>query len=297
MTIQDFRLDAVHTFQVRTLKKLGFETRVGLNNMSHLKPEFATDYRVDLSVYGPTGQFEGKKEGIARVECGRTCLIDGKAVAPDAEGILVFHLMPERLLPLAKNGKVNIGRDELYHLFVAQGQYVEYYRGDGFASGVLYQSGAFNYDKFSKERSTILQAPKVFVSKDIKTYLSLTHTSFTEGYDTVARVKCALVDAQGNVAARWVEEIRPFEAALIDFRDKVGVKGSDIEFYGFYGVCENASLISLTFHHNPAAATLAVEHSLPPMYYAANLTGPMRARTLSAFARSPIFAGLEAGTA
>ena len=43
-------VDAIHAFQVRTLRSLGFRTRVALANKSHLRPEFRTDYRVDVSV-------------------------------------------------------------------------------------------------------------------------------------------------------------------------------------------------------------------------------------------------------
>ena len=53
--IENYKLKAVHVFQVRTLRSLGFETRVALTNKSHTKGELATQYRIDVTSYSSDG--------------------------------------------------------------------------------------------------------------------------------------------------------------------------------------------------------------------------------------------------
>src|SRR5216684_1958439 len=116
MLLTDYRLDAVHTFQVRTLSSLGYRTRVVLSNASGKEPQ-------------------------------------------------------------ARDGLVDVMREEVYFLSAVQDHYVEYYRADGFSAGLLYQAALFNYGKLGPQGMTIIQAPKVYVSEEVDTFLSLMNCS------------------------------------------------------------------------------------------------------------------------
>ena len=280
--IDNFLVDALHTFQVRTLRSLGFGTRVSLTNKSQEKPKYASKYQVNLTVYAPNGQIEKSLSDVARLDLGETVLLECRQWELDdgQDRILIFHLIPERLLPeLGTDRTISTSREEIWSLFTAQDHYVEYYREDGFASGVLYQSGAFNYRKFSAEASTLIQAPKVCISSNTTTLLSLMHTSFEPGYDRTAALNYILMDTQANIVVRDSVSVRPFETLLIDFSEVLSKAGgakqhasADMNFYTLYAVCQNASLLPLILNRNIAAATLSVEHSLPPMYYGQSLS-------------------------
>src|SRR5688572_13767814 len=100
MVIADYQINAIHTFQIRTLRSLGFNSRVTLCNNSQIHPQFVTDYRIDLSVYRPSGTFDRFETGIARLPIGGKILIDCTPFSDTGadDQILIFHLIPERKL-------------------------------------------------------------------------------------------------------------------------------------------------------------------------------------------------------
>jgi len=292
--ITDFRIDAVHTFQVRTLGSLGYRTRVALSNASDANPELTTGYRIDVSVYGPSRTRERFFADVARLEPRKKILIDAErfveGFTQDVE--IIFHLIPLRLEPIAKDGLVSTTREELFFLFGAQDHYVEYYRDDGFCSGVLYQSGAFNYDKFSKDATTLIQAPKGYIAADMDTLVSVMNSSLDPAYDKTASLKCSLQDSAGRRIA-WVEEVPPFQPVSISMRSRAADLGITLgdkpQFLCFMGICETTTLVPLTISRDLNTGCIGIEHSLPPLYYATSLMGKMRARTVASFARANIF--------
>jgi hypothetical protein len=287
--ITDFRLDAIHSFQIRTLTSLGYRTRVALSNSSHERPELATDYRVDVTVFDPTGARARAIEGVAHLATRKKVMIDCEQFVGtyDRDVELVFHLIPLRLAPAAKDGLVAVTREELFFLFTVQDHYVEYYRDDGFASGVLYQSGAFNYGKFSKDATTIIQAPKGYVSADLDTLVSLMNSSLDPSYRATARIRC---NVQGDgISASWVEDVPAFQPVLLSLRDRVAGLGIALgdapRFACFFGLCETATLIPLTISRDLRTGCIGIEHSLPPVYYGTAVTGKQRAHTVASLAR------------
>lgn len=302
-TVQGFALKALHVFQVRTLQSLGFNTRVTLSNKSHNKGSLSTDYRVDLTVYAPDGLSSTFHEGIAQVSADAATRLDcGPWLThPGEDQVLIFHLMPTRLQPSANRlGEVDIDRSEIWGLFTAQDHYVEYHRPDGFSSGVLYQSGAFNYQKFSREETTVIQAPKVFLTSSLDTVLSILHTSFEPNYAREAILRCSLLDPAGQPAARWVARIKPFTARSISMKQVLAASGAglptgdDMHSYTLLALCENAALLPLILNVDAENGTLAVEHSLPPMYYGQSVTGPVRAQMIAELRNSGLFTMEEA---
>jgi hypothetical protein len=301
-TVDRFSLRALHVFQVRTLQSHGFGTRVTLSNKSHNKGALVTDYRVDLTVYSPDGTNSTYYEGVAHLPTDAAVRLDCTQWQTHSaeDQVMIFHLMPLRLLPSASaEGEVDLDRSEIWSLFTAQDHYVEYYRPDGFSSGVLYQSGAFNYRKFSREETTVIQAPKVFISSAIDTVLSILHTSFESGYSRDAVLRCTLLNEQASPVARWTNRIKPFTAQLISMKDKVVASGGAAftdgipKAYTLLAFCENAALLPLILNVDRDRGTLAVEHSLPPMYYGQSVTGTVRAKMIADLRDSGIFATEE----
>jgi hypothetical protein len=293
-SIQGFRLDAVHTFQVRTLRSLGYRTRVALSNASDAKPALATAYRIDASVYGPSHRRELHVEDVARLEPRKKILIDCTQfeTSHEADAIIIFHLVPLRLVPLAVDGLVAVTREELYFLFTAQDHYVEYFREDGFSSGVLYQCGAFNYEKFSREGTTMVQAPKGYLSTTMDTLFSVMNTSPDPSYTKSAAFKCTLLSKHHQVT--WIEDIPAFGVRSISMRDRAANLGLTLrdepQFVCFMGLCETATLVPLTINRDLETGCIGLEHSLPPLYYATSAVGKLRARAVAGLARSRVFA-------
>ncbi len=291
MRLVDYPLSAIHVFQVRTLSALGFQTRVSLSNKSNTDPARATAYRVDVTVYGPEGRCMRVEKDVAQLAPGGIVQLECEpfisGVGP-GDSILYFHLIPLRLAERATGDTVAIDMGELMYLLTAQDQHVEYYRPDGYASGVLYISGAMNL-RSNPERTTMIQAPKVHLGAGLTTYVSLMNTSPEPDYATVAHMQCCLTDASGRVAARWTEELGPFRSTLVDLKAHAGT-GDESRFFTFHGLCRDASLIPLTMNYDARNGTLAVEHSLPPTYYGSAVKGAVRTGVIAALARSELFA-------
>jgi hypothetical protein len=283
--IAGYRLDAVHSFRVRTLRALGYRLRVALGNGSDRRADWQCDYRVDVSVgSAPRRSFSS----VAKVAPGERRLLDCSAFVEGLEDDveLVCHLVPESLAPRAKDGLVTLSREELYFYFNAQDHYAEYYRDDGFSAGVLYQSGAFNYDLFSKERSTLIQAPKCYVSSEIDTLLSVVNSSADPDYAVTARLRCVLVPAEGGSPIVFEEELAPFLPRLLSLRDALRRAGVSLDatprFYCLYATSHDATLLPITIQRNDRTGAIGLEHSLPPLYYAETSRGPARMRAIEA---------------
>lgn len=298
-SVQGYQVKALHVFQVRTLQSTGFCTRVTLSNKSHNIGALMTNYRVDLTVFSADGASNTYFEGVAHLPADAVVRLDCTQWQTHAaeDQVMIFHLMPLRLLPAASaEGEVDLDRSEIWSLFTAQDHYVEYYRPDGFSSGVLYQSGAFNYRKFSREETTVIQAPKVFISSTIDTVLSILHTSFESGYNRDAVLRCTLLNEKASPVARWTNRIKPFTAQLISMKDKALASGGAAftdgipKAYTLLAFCENAALLPLILNVDRDRGTLAVEHSLPPVYYGQSVTGPVRAKMIADLRDSGIFA-------
>lgn len=295
--VKQFALKALHVFQIRTLQSLGLGTRVTLSNKSHNKGPLITEYRVDLTVFSPDGRSNVYREDVARLPADSAVSLDcGQWQDAGADQVMIFHLMPLRLLPAADGEQcVDIDRGEIWGLFTAQDHYVEYYWPDGFSSGVLYQSGAFNYKKFSREETTVIQAPKVFLTATLDTILSILHTSFEPAYAREAVLRCSLLDADGKAVAKAAFRIEPFTAQSISMRAMLGDAGvalpvgREMHHYTLLALCENAALLPLVLNVDRDNKTLAVEHSLPPMYYGQSVTGPVRAKMIGELNASGIF--------
>jgi hypothetical protein len=288
--LKDCPTDAMHSFQIRTLRSMGFRTRVALSNRSHLRPEYRTDYRVDLSVYNDGKGRTRFVENIGALPANGRLLYDCTPHEVDHDSVLVFHLVPAQH---AGNATADIDRDQLMFINGVQDHFVEYFREDGCSAGVLYQNGPFNHPKLSPKSTTLIQAPKFYVSTEVDSVLSVINASAHAAYDRVARLKLTLVG--DGVDVSWIEEVQPFVPASISMREQLERRGFAItdkpRFVCLYGLCENATLIPLTIVAHRTTGAIGIEHSLPPDYYSEVIKGPARMQVMERLGKSTLFEG------
>jgi|GEM_PF-1768432 len=292
----------LHTFQVRTLRSLGYSTRVTLNNRTYIKPDWEDSSVVLMEVI--TIDSDGLPEVVLKKQLGTLIshcrmMIDVdrelESLGSQEDHVVVFYLVPGKFAATS-DLTFQMERDRLWFYVTAQDHYVEYYIPDLVSSGVLYQCGAFNYSAFSTETNALIQAPKLYLSEDLDSYLSLVYTYFSENpiprEDAVLSFK--LTHSSGK-EWHWKETFSPFKPYLISLRetlirfDSLPNPLTDTQFYCLYGYCDNASLLPLIFNHNQRTQALSVEHSLPPIYYGSSLRGDARKATLDEIQKTGFF--------
>ncbi|MBA3503993.1 MAG: hypothetical protein M4D80_16220 [Myxococcota bacterium] len=287
--LKDCPTNALHTFQVRTLRSRGYHTRVVLSNKSHKRPELRTDYRVDVSVYNAGKGRTRLVEDLGTLVADSRLVIDCAPFDVGAvDSVLVFHMVPTRHVGHAT---ADVDRAELMFLASVQDHFVEYYRDDGCSAGVLYQTGPFNHPKLSPKSTTLIQAPKFYVSSTVDGMLSIINASADPTYERVARLRLTLVG--DGIRTSWVEDIQPFVPRLISVREQLKRAGAAIgtapRFYCLYGLCENATAIPLTILVNDETGAMGIEHSLSPDYYSETMHGPARMRLMERLGMSSLF--------
>lgn len=286
MLIDSYKTEGIQLFQIHTMNEFDFIPRVSLFNKSNKSKRYESNFIVDISVR--SGKETILKKKIGMIKPSESLSYDCRDLIKlinNNESIISFHLIPEKYYNL---DLVSIEKEELFFYLTCQDHYVEYYNSSGFSSGVLYQSAPFNYKKFSNESTTIIQAPKVYTSSNLKTYLSLINNSVEDGYDVIAKVKMALVDSNGSIAKRWEEEILPGSVKFINLSSKLS-EGNVFSAKGLYVLATNAVLLPLTFTVNKEAGSLALEHSLPPTYYSPEVRGGFRANIVKDLNISNLF--------
>jgi hypothetical protein len=283
-------IDAIHTFQVRTLKSLGYRTRVALGNKSHQRADFRTDYRVDISVYTNGKGRTRFIENAGTLPANGRLAIDCAPYDTGAhDSMLVVHLVPTR----HAGPTADVSREELMFLAGIQDHYVEYYRDDGCSAGVLYSTGPFNHPKVAPKSTTLIQAPKFYVSSAVDSMLSVSNASADPTYERVAQLRLTLVG--DGIKHTWREEVPAFTPVSISVRDRVRQLGKQLSeapvFVCLYAVCENATVVPLTIMRDDDTGAIGIEHSLPPDYYSETMKGPTRMKAMERLTNSPVFEG------
>jgi hypothetical protein len=207
------------------------------------------------------------------------------------------------MIPLEEEKKSKDGahfranKHHLRRLIAEQSHQVEYYREDGYASSVLISPSPFNYPKFGHNKpSTFLQAPKVFVSCDLDSYLSLTNSSPELDYQKSHEISIVLSNRAGKTVAAWTENIPPFQMRLVNLKERLLAAGEDlssaeVKTFCVSAISETGIIYPMLFAHNPRAGTLAMEHTFPPGIYATNFFSPLRTSLNRAVRASTLFMG------
>ncbi len=291
--LDGFLLSAVHALPVRTCRSLGFSLRVGLTNDSQIEPRFATDYQIQAKIYSPEGVQVAFHDnlGIIRPREKKTIVVD-ELIDDARDQLVIFILLPLRLLAESQDGiHCSISREELHHLVSCQGHQVEYFRPSGYSTGVLLAFPAYNYTKFHKDiPAAIIQAPKVFVSRDIDTYVTLINPSPVADYNQTHVMSCSVTSEDGTVLKAWKQDVPAFQSVAVSMKSVLGGTFDEaIRFFCFSGFCDTGLLLPLIFTHNARAQTLGVEHTFAPFLYGRNLYGPTRRDIDRQIKRSRLF--------
>ena len=291
----------LHTFQVRSLKTLGYKTRVTLNNKTHTRPEWADDSVVTMEVIelNPSTQLP---QVVVQKNLGILATTEKMVVEVDAyleeltspDSVVIFYLTPKKIYEQEGDG-TNFSKDRLWFYITAQDHYVEYYIDQKVATGLLYQCGAFNYEGFSDEANALIQAPKFYISDEINSYLSVVYTYFSNRVyrREDAKIKFKLVNNHG-VSVVWNEELKPYTPYLFSLREilkknNIQVMAQQTSFFCLYAMSSNATLVPVVFNQNERTKALTVEHSLPPIYYGQAVRGPSRKKSIDSLFATGFF--------
>ena len=304
-TIDSYLLEALHTLPVRTLKDLGFRARVGLSNDSQLDPSVTTDYLIRASVYSPEGKLEKNFDNLGVIAPGEKLFLDLDPLLNKAEKrdqLVLVRLIPKKHLD-ASPDKVHtaIPRKELYALVALGAHQVEYYREDGYSSVVLIATTAFNYKKFHNiVPTTLIQAPKVFLSNDISTYMSLMNYCPDPAYDLSHQLSCTLTNSAGEVVTSWKEQLAPFETKLVDLKEKIRSNSNmhfdeSVQVYCASAYCDTATIFPMFFTYSARTKTIGFEHTFPPRGYADGAFGKIREQVNTRIKKSRLFQAVLGG--
>ena len=267
------------------LRELGYSTTVsinnGLNNSSHASP-----FDISLSVFNNNGQLIKTIENIMRLEIGDIAKIDsrehiGDLAEADSGNLLgVLHHVPVHL-----SGKVSVevSRHELIAHVSAGDDFIEFRQEPkGVITGVAYQVGQQNDERFSSARKTLVQAPKVIVRKRLDTLFALINASTSFSYSDEAKFDYILLNPSGKKVAQSSVTIPAWTYRLVSMHELLEHAGLLDEFISHGGLgmligsSEDAGLIPISLTRNLDSGAIACDHSLPPIYYITTWGGQSR---------------------
>lgn len=281
--------ESVHTFAALTAREWRLRTRVTLNNKT------GEPFVVHAEIWDSKGRLLGDGRDLALVPDLDAAQLDLEileesvlAHAASAEDRL-FHFS---LVPLSWSGSprpVEVDRKEISRLNGAQDHFVEHYDPDsGYSSGVLYQVGPLNDRRAFPSSSLLVQAPKVFVRGEESTWMQFLYDSSDRELRREARIRCFLSAESGEILGSWEERIDAHGFRRVDIREALRGLGLRPEeatnrhgFLHFQAYCRDAAFITHTVNRNEKSGALAVEHTLPPIYYDLQYGGPMRAKAFA----------------
>lgn len=280
----------VRTCTFATLHTPGYGTRVTLLNGVTAQSPFATPMTVTMSAFDHDGRRLGESGSIAHLDPGEITKIevddilrgmaDTETDLRDVMGIL--HLTPDRFVG---QQKCEVSREEMMAHTFATDDFVEYfsYNGD-VVTGVAYQTGPINDVRFSSTRTTTVQAPKVIVSKRVDTIFLLMNLSTSFDYADDVTLSFHVMGPTGATIASSSVTVKPFTFHLLSVRDvlrDIGVFEDFVADGGFgtlIGFAADGSLVPLSMTRNDASGAIAVDHTLPPIYYVNKWGGDLRKR-------------------
>jgi hypothetical protein len=281
----------VRTCTFATLHTPGYGTRVTLFNGVRGGEPFSTPFTVTISAFDRDGGYLGESEPFLHLEPGEAAKVDVDEVlraiahesAADLRDVLgILHLTPDRWLG---QEMCEITREELMAHMIATDDFVEYYSYDGdVVTGVAYQTGPMNDVRLSSTRTTTIQAPKVIVSDRVDTIFLLMNTSTSLDYDNEVLLRFRIVSPAGETLAASQVAVPPFSFRLLSTRNVLSEAGAMDQFREIggcatlFGLAKNGTVVPLSMTRNDVTGAIAVDHTLPPIYYVTAWGGDLRKR-------------------
>lgn len=282
----DFDPRFIRTCTFATLHTPGYGTRVTLYNAVESAP-FATPLLVSLSAFDQSGVHLGTSAPFLELAPGQIekvnvdeilAAMNPGQVLRDVLGVL--HLVPERWLG---EEAVKVGRAELMTHVFATDDFVEFfsYAGD-VVTGVAYQTGPMNDSRLSTTRTTTIQAPKVIVSDHVDTIFLLMNPSTGFAYGDTVTLRFKILDSAGELVTESAVDVPPWSFRLLSARTVLRDGGALDRFAEgggmgtLFALAQNGSLVPLSMTRNDETGAIAVDHTLPPVYYVNKWGGDLR---------------------
>jgi hypothetical protein len=269
------------------LRRLGYGTRVTINNGVGPDQPAATEFTISLSAFDQSGKHLGISPEITRLQPGEIEKLDVDSLLdehfglhPDEDVLCILHPVPARF-----EGQTSVEVDPkelMAHVFVSD-DFIEYHqREGGIVTGVAYQTGLLNDPRSSSTRTTVCQAPKVIVSEPVDTMFALMNVSNRFEYANPVTMNFWILGPQGNRVARSAVEVPPFSYRLVSTTDVLAEAGV-LEQYRedggmgmFLGYSKNGTLVPLSLTRNKVSGAIACDHTLPPVFYVTTWGGEKR---------------------
>jgi len=279
----------VRTCTFATLHTPGYGSRVTLFNGVRPGETFATPFTVSMSAFDRDGIYLGESGPLLHLEPGAATKVDvdeilrGMANGDDdrlRDVLGILHLVPDRWLG---RETCEVLPAELMAHMLATDDFVEYYsyRGD-VVTGVAYQTGPMNDSRLSSTRTTTIQAPKVIVSDRVDTIFLLMNTSTSLDYDNEVELRFQIFAPTGESLVTSAISVPAFTFRLLSTRSVLEEAGALERFRELggcgtlFGLAANGTVVPLSMTRNDASGAIAVDHTLPPMYYVSTWGGEMR---------------------
>lgn len=268
------------------LRRLGYGTRVTINNGLAAGNPSATPLALSLSAWDESGGYIGSTDQLGELQPGEITkleidsLLDQLPSAAEGDVLGMLHLVPPDLV--GKQTTEVPTKDLMAHMF-ASDDFVEFHqKPKGVITGVAYQTGPLNDARFGSTRSTVVQAPKVIVSDTVDTLFCLMNLSTSFDYDNQVEMDFWILGPDGQRITRAWVEVPPFTYRLIscvEVLERAGALDAFREAGGrgmFLGYSKNGTAVPLSLTRNQQSGAIACDHTLPPIFYFTTWGGETR---------------------
>jgi hypothetical protein len=284
--ISDYDPRFFRTCTFPLLRRLGYGTRVTINNGLPAGAPFATPLALSLSAWDESGSFMGTTGQLAELQPGEIVKLEVESLFEQLPGTVegdalgMFHLVPEGL---RESESTEVATKELMAHMSSSDDFVEFHqKPKGVITGVAYQTGPLNDARFGSSRSTVAQAPKVIVSDTVDTLFCLMNLSTSFDYDNTVEMDFWILGPGGERITRAWVEVPPFTFRLVSAAEtlaRAGALDAFLELGGrgmFLGYSKNGTVVPLSLTRNQGSGAIACDHTLPPIFYLTTWGGETR---------------------
>lgn len=266
------------------LTTLGYETSVSVNN-GLTSSQSSCDMQLSLSIVSEGGELLGQSK-LEILPPGQVTNVNTElemkkmGISPESNVLGIIHSVPVEFSNLKY---VTIDRSFLYEHISASDDFIEFrQKTTGVITGVAYQMGPQNDSRFSRTRSTLIQAPKIIISDTVDTLFAVINVSTNLNYRDTAHLEFQIIGKDGDLICQDYIDIQPWSFQLLSISSIL--KRHDLFQYFinqggrglFLGLSQDCGLVPISLTRNSSTGALACDHTLPPVYYFSNWGGKMR---------------------